>query len=243
MLGDGHTPACLSDPQVQALQILAGPVLLADGKQVYPAFAPGALLADPAVPPATGQVGLGFMRNFVFNDPNWDPKNFNLDRDFATTEVRLGATLESANPDLRPFFKQHGKLIIYHGLSDSAVSPFTTTQYMAEVHRVSGSAVTDASSRVYLVPGMEHCAGGAGTDTFGSASNMDDAFAVDPQHNLLLALEAWVDHNTAPGTIIAAHKTAGSVDRTRPLCAAPQIAKYRGSGSTDDAANFTCTAP
>ena len=78
-----------------------------------------------------------------------------------------------------------------------------------------------------MVPGMQHCTGGPGTSRF----------------DALTALEQWVEQNKAPEQILAAHVTAGQVDRTRPLCAYPQEAKYKGAGSTDDAANFVCAAP
>jgi feruloyl esterase len=235
--------SCLSEPQVQAIRILAGAVKTSDGKQVYPSFATGTLLLDPAVPPATGKVGLGFMQDFVFNDPHWDSATFDIDRDFAAVESKLGSTLESGNADLRPFFNKGGKLMVYHGWSDGAVSPYATVQYFAEVHRISGAALTDADSRVYMIPGMEHCQGGAGTDIFGSASTATDPFASSAQHNMLLSLQGWVDDGRAPGEIIAAHRTNGTIDRTRPLCPSPAVAKYKGTGSVDEAQNFTCAAP
>jgi feruloyl esterase len=88
---------------------------------------------------------------------------------------------------------------------------------------------------------MYHCAGGPATDQFGGAGG--DAPIVDPRHDLLSALDAWVDKGIAPQSIIASKKRDGKVVRTRPLCPYPQQAHYVGHGSIDDAANFTCKAP
>jgi feruloyl esterase len=78
-----------------------------------------------------------------------------------------------------------------------------------------------------MVPGMGHCAGGEGPDTFDKIG----------------MIEQWVEHGQAPAQIVASHRTAGKIDRTRPLCPYPEVARYRGSGSIDDAVNFLCAAP
>src|SRR5690242_18965693 len=97
-----------------------------------------------------------------------------------------------------------------------------------------GANQTDSFVRLFLVPGMQHCGDGPGPNNFGQGGVADGT----PENNIANALEQWVDKVDAPSRIVAK-----SGDRTRPLCAYPQIAKYNGSGSTDDAANFTCTKP
>jgi feruloyl esterase len=87
-----------------------------------------------------------------------------------------------------------------------------------------GPARTQESVRLYMVPGMNHCQGGVGTSTV----------------DWLGALEAWVENGKAPDQIVASKVTSGKIERTRPLCPFPQVATYKGSGSTDDAANFSC---
>ena len=127
--------------------------------------------------------------------------------------------------DYSGFKARGGKLIMYTGLADPVVSPFDTIAYYESVARANGGLdETRSFFRFFVAPGMAHC-GGAGPNTF-------DALA---------ALEAWVEKGTVPESIPASHATAGTVDRTRPLCAWPAVARYTGFGSIDDAANFACT--
>jgi feruloyl esterase len=102
-----------------------------------------------------------------------------------------------------------------------------SVNYFNDVVRTLGAGVVGKSIELYMVPGMNHCGGGPGTDTF----------------DKMAAIERWVADGTAAKQILASHLTNGTVDRTRPLCPYPQVAAYKGSGSTDDAANFVCRAP
>jgi feruloyl esterase len=132
----------------------------------------------------------------------------------------------SAN--LKPFLDRGGKLIQYHGWNDPQISPGSSTQYYERVVAELGGANKVAGSyRLFMVPGMGHCGGGEGPNTF----------------DMVAAIEAWVERGTAPDQIIASHAANGIVDRTRPVCPYPQRAVYRGTGSTDDAVNFVCRAP
>jgi feruloyl esterase len=88
-----------------------------------------------------------------------------------------------------------------------------------------GLEKTEESVRLFMAPGMSHCAGGDGPNVF----------------DMVSALEQWVEQNKAPQRVVASHNVAGQVDRTRPWCPYPQVAKYKGAGSTDDAANFVCS--
>jgi feruloyl esterase len=127
--------------------------------------------------------------------------------------------------DYTAFKARGGKLIMYTGLADPVTSPFDTIAYYESVTKAMGGIDATASFyRFFPVPGMAHCGGGAGPNTF-------DALA---------ALEAWVERSASPESIPASHATNGVVDRTRPLCAYPAVARYNGSGSTDDASNFSC---
>ena len=131
------------------------------------------------------------------------------------------------DPNLRPFFSHGGKLLQYHGWNDNLIAPENSVNYYNSVaDTLGGASKVSDSYRLFMVPGMAHCRGGDGTDRFDAIS----------------ALEQWVEKGKAPESIIAARYAGEKVDRTRPLCPYPQVAVYKGSGSTDDAANFVCKA-
>jgi feruloyl esterase len=115
---------------------------------------------------------------------------------------------------------------MYHGWADQQVAPLNSINYFNAVLDASGKNTASKSIALYLVPGMGHCQGGAGTDTFDKVG----------------AMEEWIRSGSAPAQIVASHRTAGRTDRTRPLCQYPQVATYKGSGSTDEASNFACAA-
>jgi feruloyl esterase len=144
---------------------------------------------------------------------------------------RLASMTEILSPhdaDLRPFQKRGSKIILYHGWADPAISAYGTIDYYERMTKiVGGQNAADAFSRLYLVPGMHHCAGGPGPNSF----------------DMVPVLENWVEKGIAPAAVVASHRTDGKVDRTRPLCPYPQVAQYTGSGSIDDAASFRCAAP
>jgi feruloyl esterase len=116
-------------------------------------------------------------------------------------------------------------MIQYHGWSDPQISPASSPQYYTRVlERLGGEAAVRGAYRLFMAPGMGHCSGGEGPNTF----------------DMIAALEEWVEQGKAPDRIVASHATGGRVDRTRPLCPFPQVAVYAGAGSTDDAASFVC---
>ena len=246
--------ACLTAPQVEALKkIYAGPKN-SKGEPLYVGRLPGA--EDGVGGWATWITGSGpgksllyafttnFFKYMVFDKPDWDFKTFNFDADLKTDDEKQARNLNSTDPNLKPFRANGGKLILYHGWNDPAISPLNSIDYLHSVQAKMGAKQTETFVRLYLVPGMLHCAGGPGPDSFGQ--NAVDA--ADPQHSVTKALERWVENRQAPGSVIATRfKTDGNpasgVERTRPLCPYPQVAQYSGSGSTDDAANFRCAQP
>jgi feruloyl esterase len=186
--------------------------------------------------------GTQFFSNMVFADPAWDFKTFNLDRDWKIADEKLGADLNAADPDLKRFKARGGKLILYHGWSDAAIPAQSAINYYESVIKKMGDKDATDFVRLYMVPGMQHCGGGSGPNFFGQGPG---APTNDAQHDIAAALERWVEDGVAPKQIIATkYKTgmnpASGILRTRPLCPYPQTANYKGSGSTDDAANFVC---
>jgi feruloyl esterase len=139
----------------------------------------------------------------------------------------LSEMLSPLDVDLYPYKNRGGKLLIYHGLADPAISPYGSVDYYTRMAKaVGGQKEAESFAKLYLVPGMHHCRGGVGPNEF----------------DMLTELENWVEHKTAPTAVVASHKTDDKVDRTRPLCPYPQEAVYVGSGSIDEAKNFRCQA-
>ena len=241
------SPACLTAPQVAALKkIYAGPVN-GRGQKVFPGFMPGAELGPGGWAPwITGSApqksldfafGTQFFSNMVFNDASWDFRKLNYDADMVLTDQRLGPILNATDPDLAKFNAHGGKLILYHGWNDAAIPALNTVDYYRSVVLRMGLRKAERFVRLYMVPGVQHCDGGPGPDSFGAGPSAD----ADPEHSMFSALERWVEHGKAPKSIIASKQGSGK-EMTRPLCPYPEEAKYKGSGDTNTAANFVCAA-
>jgi feruloyl esterase len=234
--GDG--PACLNAAQVKAArQIYAPTVNSRTGKEIMSPLLPGSevawgVLAGPLNgngAPATREssVADNTFKSVIFKDPKWDFRRLNFDSDIAFAEKVDNGLNRAMDPNLKPFFAHKGKLIMYHGWSDQVVPPQNSIHYYDSVLKTAGASKADDSIHLFMAPGMIHCQGGPGPNTFDSVS----------------ALEQWVEQGKASELIVASHGTDGKVDRTRPLCPYPQVAKYQGSGSIDDAASFVCALP
>ena len=221
----GDSDQCLTAAQVEvARKIYAGP-----GASIFPGLERGSEMGWATLSgPKPMALAAETYQYLVFHDPNWDYKTFDAARDIAKADQEIGPLMNSTDPNLRPFFKHEGRLLMYHGWADPGIAPQNSVNYFAAVEDTLGGKLKATNSiRLFMVPGMGHCAGGDGTDDF----------------DKIAALDAWVESGKPPDHIVAAHKTKGVVDRTRPLCPYPETAHYKGSGSTDEAANFTCAAP
>jgi feruloyl esterase len=177
----------------------------------------------------------------VHNDPNWDYKTFDLERDGKLADEKLAPVLNATDPNLKAFSARGGKLILYHGWNDAALPPVNTINYFQSVVAKLGQRQVNGFMRLFMAPGVQHCAAGPGPDSFGQMVTSGQS---DPQHDLTLALERWVEQGVAPDQVIASKRQGPNpktpASRTRPLCPYPQVARYKGSGSTDEAANFNC---
>lgn len=247
----GDAPGCLTAGQVQALEKLwAGPRNAA-GERLYPGFVPGhegdyqAFITGSgklnANPSSTWAFQDQFMRYFVF-DANFNPvEDFDLDQHMSAL-ARFAADQDAANADLSAFKARGGKLLMYHGWADHSITPLRTVEYYNDVRKKHGGT-TDDFVRLFMVPGMHHCAKGPGPNSFGGP-NQGHAPSNDARHDIVMALDAWVENGIAPEILIAT-KFVGDdpkqgVLRTRPLCPYPQVARYKGAGDINDAASFTC---
>jgi feruloyl esterase len=222
-------PDCLTARQVQTAQTITSPVATKTGKILFPRVEPGTELrwSRLAGGPQPAYLFLDEFRYVVYQDPNWDWRSFNLERDSAKAHA-IDKNVDELNPDLRAFAKHGGKLLLYHGWADQQVAPGSSVEfYKAVLDESGGLEQTTDWVRLFMAPGMAHCSGGEGPDTFDKIG----------------LIEQWVERGKAPEQIIAAHKTAGKIDRTRPLCPYPQVAHYDGAGNIDEASNFSCRLP
>jgi feruloyl esterase len=215
---------CLTAPQVALAQKIYSPGKYSTGRTFSPGFEPGSEMGwNVHAGPEPSDTGVDHFKYVVFKDPNWDFRTLNPDTDVARAE-KAGTDVDVTKTDLSAF-TSHGKLIMYHGWSDPQVPPQNTIDYYKDVQERSAKA--SQSVRLFMVPGMGHCRGGDGPNTF----------------DMMSALDQWVDKGVAPQQVVASHANQGKVDRTRPLCPYPQQAAYKGSRSIDEAANFVCKAP
>jgi hypothetical protein len=230
----------------------ATPVAFVRGPGTVPAFAQlNGTLADTSLEFFFND---GYVRYIAFDDPTFDLRNYNFDTVTPKEQVAIDLLLP-AETDLSPFRDGGGKLIMYHGWADPGLSPFESVSYYRDVFTAlnlgkdgdgggsgggHGSGGNDGRGggddgrttnffRLFMVPGMYHCEFGPGPNVFDTVT----------------PLAAWVENGIAPTSIVASHPnaTTGAIDRTRPLCPYPQVARYKGTGSINDAANFSCVTP
>jgi feruloyl esterase len=160
----------------------------------------------------------------AYSNPNWDWRTFTLDRDLKVVEERLGSILNALDADLSAFKARGGKLLLFHGWNDTLIPPRNTISYYSSVLDRMGPSQRDWM-RLFMAPGMNHCTGGVGPDRV----------------DWLRALEEWREGNRPPDRIVAARQSPQEeTTLRRPLCPYPQLAVYKGTGSTNDPENFVC---
>jgi feruloyl esterase len=234
---------CLQPAQIGALKkIYQGARNPRTGEQIYAGLEPGGEVAQPRNPgwamlmngkepffidtPVLGGMGFG--------NRNWDWKTFDFDRDATLVDAKLFGTLNAVNPDMRPFKQSGGKLVVYHGWNDPGVMPRqaiayydSVVEYAGKATGADGKAATDEYLKLFMMPGMGHCSGGTGPD----------------QADWMTTISNWVEKGQAPARVVASKVDAGKTVMTRPLCAHPQVAQYKGKGDTNDEKSFECAVP
>ena len=222
--------ACLSEAQVETAQMMySSPINQRTGREIT-GLLPGSEMGwtDLGWTASARATGLEQYRYLVYEDESWTVDQFLFEFGISAGERKDDDTVNALNPDLFEFIAEGGKLIAYHGWADPQISPSNATQYydrVVQVHR--GRENIHDSFRLFMAPGMGHCAGGPGPNSFDS----------------LAALENWVENGVAPDEIVAVHRTGEVIDISRPLCPYPEVAAYSGSGSTDEAESFSCQSP
>jgi tannase/feruloyl esterase len=231
-------PTCLTPPQVDvARKAYEGPVD-AQGRHLYPGGEPvGSELAwvpwfvtPPGVPGIGTLIGDNYLKYSAF--PIGQPTSSVQDWKFTVegfNRLRAeGRVFNSVSPDLAAFRSRGGKLILWQGWADQAIPPTTVTTYYAAVReRMGGLAATEQFARLFMFPSVYHCGGGFGPNQF----------------DLINPIVHWVERGTVPDRIVATQTSNGAVVRTRPAFPYPEQARYTGSGSIDDAANFAGVMP
>ena len=233
---------CLTQPQVKSLKAYYAGTSLFPGYAMGDENSWGSWVVGQG--PGSGS-GLQYVQNYfrymVTDDPHWNILTANVPASMQQAKQKTAAALDSTNPDLSRFRARGGKLIMYHGWNDPAISPWNSIAYYKEVQKTVGEKETASFMQLYMVPGMEHCAGGPGPAAFGQLGIPTSG---GPKYGVFDALVDWVEKDFPSGTIIGTKYSADQkVLLTRPLCPYPQLAKYKGTGDTNDAANFECSAP
>ncbi len=250
------TPTCLTSAEVGVIQqVYAGPTR-SSGEQIYPGLEPGAeafplnwpgwITGPSFVGPFGAQAHLGssFFASF-FNDPALgDLRNVDVSARVDAADTNFGTYLNAIKDDLRGFYDRGGKLIQYHGFDDAAVAPKNSINYWSSVSsrmRTLRPGLTQADIdnfyRLFMVPGMGHCMLGEGANEFGNGVR---GTSMTPTHDLMQALERWVEGGVAPVKFVARHR---SPPFERPLCPYPKLPRFNGSGASSDAANWSCVVP
>ena len=196
------------------------------GRVLFPGLAVGSEMqwGAPLGGPAPFQIAYDHFRYVAHADADWDWHQFDVANDVRLADEKDNGLLNATNANLQPFAQHNGKVLLWHGWGDGLISPFNTIDYYREVLRATPEK--QEFVRLFMVPGMLHCGGGDGANQF----------------DVVNALDRWVETGKPPTEMTAYHVTGSAVDRTRPLCPYPQVAKYNRSGSPSNAGNFVCSA-
>ena len=228
---DAAAANCLTAPQVEAARkIYQGPRHAKSGAEIYSPLYPGSELGWGQLAGGAEPLGIPveFFKYYVLRDPNWDyktrPINFASDVD-ASDRAEI-QPVNAVDPDLRKFFARGGKLLLIGGWADAAVPPKVAINYYNRVVATIGERATRENMRFFMVPGMGHGPGTTGVHNF----NFD----------ALTLIEDWKEKGIVPDQLIVTHFADGKEVGKRLVCQYPQIARYKGTGDTENPASFEC---
>jgi feruloyl esterase len=221
--------SCLTAAQVDTARRIYSGARFADGTQIYSGFEPGSELYWGAMiaGPEPLFINNDFFKYIAFEDPEWDFRSFDIEKDTRRIDERLGPIINNTNPDLKAFKNNGGKLLVYQDWNETWVPPRTITTYHNQVvETMGGEGKTRDFFRLFMVPDYGMCAG-MFPDTFDALS----------------ALQKWREEGIAPDQIPASYRSGGQVYKTRPVCAYPEVAIYKGEGDINKAESFRCGKP
>lgn len=222
-------PSCLTPAQVETARSVYAGARFADGTQIYSGFEPGSELVWNAMiaGPEPLFINNDFFKYIAFEDPDWDFRSFDVDRDTRKIDAKLGPVINTLQTDLKTFKERGSKMVMYQSWNETWVPPRTiTTYYKSVADTMGGESRTLDFFRLFMVPNFGMCA------------------AMSPgTFDALDAVRKWREEGIAPDHIKMTYSQNGQAYRTRPVCPYPQVAIYKGSGDTNDASNFKCGTP
>ncbi len=221
---EGNSTGCLTSPQAARAAQVYGPARSPGGLDLYPG---NAFLVPPLVVLPGAMQEPALLRIFPAPERTWTPETFDTDRDLPALRQRLDDKMAALKTDLTPFAKRGGKLLMYHGWHDALLSPYNTLAYRAGMSEAMAPEHFAGFQRLYMMPGVDHCAGGIGPD----------------RADFIGAMVTWVEEGKAPETLLATGRRPDGTTQARPLCPFPQVARHSGQGATDDASHWRCVNP
>jgi len=249
---DKESDTCLTSPQIDSLKSIYADARDLAGGPDFPGLLPGAedgrggwavWITGSEEGKSLGTFFVtGYFADMVYGKKDWDFRNADVAAAEKLAQEKTGDSMNALNPDLKPFLTHGGKLILYHGWNDPAISALNTVRYYKSAVAAVGAKAAEQSIRLYMVPGMQHCAGGPGATIFGQ---IDEEPRANAEHDIFTSLVEWVEGGKAPGTIVAAKYSgpeAKTPEMTRPICPYPQAAEYKGTGDPKRAESFACAA-
>lgn len=232
----GQTDDCLNAAKLGMLAAIVAPMPDERGHPMDRGLLPG-VRTRPGPP---SPLLRAMWADAVYDKPDWDESGFQRSRDLALVDKTM-PELRADSVAITPFRARGGKAIVYQGWQDPSVIAGPTIDYYHRLAAANGGAAELAHAvRLFMVPGMYHCAGGPGADSFGGSGHGDPS--ADPSRDMLWAVIAWVEQARAPERIEAEKRQDGRLLFSRALCAWPSRARYRG-GDTTRSASYVCAPP